>query len=76
MESFLICENSKCRMVFDLRENGRTLPRSKTIVNECPECGSQWSRTCPFCRKPLEVAWRGGLPHCLSCHQKLHAKAA
>ena len=71
MESFLICENSKCRMVFDPRENGRALPRSKTIVNECPECGSPWSGTCPFCRKPLEVAWRGGLPHCLSCRQKL-----
>jgi len=58
MESFLVCENSRCHMVFDLGENGRVSLRSKTIVNECPECGNPWSRTSPFCSKPLEVTWR------------------
>ena len=76
MESFLVSENPRCRMVLDLRENGRTLHRAEIMVNECAECGNQWSRSCPFCSKPLEVAWRGGLPHCLSCRQKLQAKAA
>jgi hypothetical protein len=76
MESFLICENPTCHMVLDLRENGQVFPRSELIVNECPECGSPWSSACPFCSKLLEVDWRGGLPHCLSCRQKLQAKAA
>jgi len=63
-------------MILDLRENGRVLLPAEIIVNECPECGGRWSRTCPFCSKPLEVTWRAGLPHCLSCRQKLQAKAA
>jgi hypothetical protein len=76
MLSFLICENPTCHMVLDLRENGHVLPRSEIIVDECPECGSSWSHQCPFCSKPLEVAWRNDLPHCLKCRQKLQAKAA
>jgi hypothetical protein len=76
MESFLICENPRCHMVLDLRENGNVLPRSEIVVNECPECGSRWSSICPFCSKPLEVDWRGGLPHCSSCRQKLQAEVA
>jgi hypothetical protein len=75
MESFLICENPRCRMVLDLRENGHVLPRSEIIVNECPECSSPWSSACPFCNKPLEVDWRDGRPSCSGCRQKLQAKA-
>jgi hypothetical protein len=76
MQSFLICENPSCHMVLDLRENGRVIPPSELIIGECPECGGRWSPACPFCGKPLEVAWRSGLPHCQNCHKKLHAKAA
>jgi hypothetical protein len=76
MESFLICENPRCRMVLDLRENGHVLPRSEIIVNECPECGSPWSSVCPFCNKLLEVDWRDGHPSCSGCRQKLQAEAA
>ena len=75
MESFLVCENPRCHMVLDLREDGDVLPRSEIVLNDCPECGSPWSSTCPFCSKPLEVDWCDGLPHCLSCRQKLQAKA-
>jgi hypothetical protein len=75
MGSFLICENPSCHMVLDLRENGNVLPRSE-IINACPECGSSWSNTCPFCSQPLEVAWQDSLPHCLSCRQKLRARVA
>jgi transcription elongation factor Elf1 len=76
MESFLICENPRCRMVLDLRENGHVLPRSEIVVHECPECGSPWSSTCPFCTKPLEVDWPDGLPHCSDCRQKFQAEVA
>jgi predicted amidophosphoribosyltransferase len=76
MESYLVCQNPKCHMVLDLREFRHVSDRSGIITNECPECGSQWSPTCPFCGKPLDVALRGGLPHCSSCRQKLQARAA
>jgi transcription elongation factor Elf1 len=76
MASYLVCENPKCHMVLDLRGVGRVSDRSAMIVNKCPECGSQWSPTCPFCGKPLDVALRGGLPRCSNCRQKLQARAA
>jgi hypothetical protein len=76
MQSFLVCENSRCRMVLDLRENGRVMRRWELIIDECPECGGRWSSNCPFCGKSLEVVWRAELPHCSRCHQKLHAEAA
>ena len=31
MNLFLICQNSACRIVLDLRENGRDLPCAKTL---------------------------------------------
>ena len=76
MQSFLICENPKCLMVLDLREDGRVMPRSELILNECPECASRWSSACPFCGKPLEVTWRARFPHCLNCRKKLQPKAS
>ena len=75
MQSFLICENPKCLMVLDLREDGRVMPRSELILNECPECGSRWSSACPFCGKPLEVTWRAKFPHCSGCRKKLQPEA-
>ena len=76
MESFLICENPGCRMVLDLRENGRVLQRSELILGECPECKSRWSSICPFCRLPLEITWHLGLPQCFSCYRKLAPKTS
>jgi hypothetical protein len=75
MNLFLICQNPACRMVLDLRENGRDLPCAKTLFAQCPECGNQLSCQCQFCGESLEVEWRAGLPHCLKCHQKLRAEA-
>jgi predicted RNA-binding Zn-ribbon protein involved in translation (DUF1610 family) len=75
METFLICENPKCRFVLDLGEKGRVASRRRAVLNDCPECGHQWSRTCPFCSHPLGVAWPNELPSCSSCHQKLKAEA-
>jgi hypothetical protein len=74
MENFLICENSKCRFVVDLREGGSVLSRSQIVLNECPECGQPWSTVCPFCSQALDVGLLGGLPHCSHCHRKLHAE--
>jgi DNA-directed RNA polymerase subunit RPC12/RpoP len=62
-------------MVLDLREDGRVMPRSELILNECPECGSRWSSACPFCGKTLEVTWRSKFAHCLNCGKKVQPKA-
>jgi hypothetical protein len=75
MEHFLICANPCCRFVLDLQETARPLRRPAAFLNECPECGSQWSANCPFCVQPLRMVWRGHLPHCGHCHHKLHAEA-
>ena len=74
MESFLICENPQCHMILDLRKSGGVLLRWATTISACPECGSRWSRKCPFCSESLEVAWQAGLPHCSSCHERLRAR--
>jgi hypothetical protein len=76
MEHFLICENPTCRFVVDLRIGGRAPANQPFILSQCPECGSNWSSTCPFSGRPLVVHWSAGLPHCACCSQKLLAKAA
>lgn len=76
MESFLICTNPKCRYLVDLQESGQPLERSKLILDECPECGHQWSSACPFCRQPLTTKLRN-IPHrCSRCGQALLAETA
>jgi transcription elongation factor Elf1 len=72
--SFLICVNPACRTVIDLRSNGSVMRRSELALDECPDCGSQWSSDCPFCGQPLEIQWRASLPHCLNCTERLQAK--
>jgi ribosomal protein L37AE/L43A len=76
MESFLICTNPKCRYLVNLRDGAQVLERSKLILDECPECGSQWSSHCPFCDKPLEVMLHENLPHCSHCGCSLQAEAS
>jgi transcription elongation factor Elf1 len=76
MESFLICQNPKCRFLVDLRENGAVLPRSKLILRECPECGHLWSSHCPFCHRSLRIAWRKKLAHCSHCGKPMRSEAA
>lgn len=76
MEHYLICGNPSCRLVLDLNGSGKSLRRSQIHLNECPECGSVWSATCPFCVQPLSVIFRGHRAHCGHCHRKFYAKAA
>jgi hypothetical protein len=76
MEHFLICGNPACRFVLDLQEVRKPLRRSEWLLKECPECGSQWSATCPFCTEPLSVIWRGHHALCARCHRQFHAPAA
>ena len=71
MESFLICSNSKCRYLINLREGVQVLERSKLVLDECPECGHPWSSYCPFCARPLEATARGDLYFCLNCKENL-----
>ncbi len=76
MERFLICGNPSCRLVLDLQEVRKPLRRSEWLLNDCPECGSQWSATCPFCMQPLSVMWRGHHALCARCQRQFHASAA
>ena len=76
MEYFLICSNACCRFLLDLQEVRKPLRRTETFLKECPECGSQWSATCPFCTQPLSIIWHGHRAHCAQCHRRFHAPAA
>lgn len=74
MESFLICTNPKCRKIISLLEGTQVLRSSKLVLDECPECGHQWSSYCPFCDKPLEVMLLENLPQCSHCGRTLKAE--
>jgi hypothetical protein len=74
MEHFLICGNPSCRFVLDLQEVRKPLPG--LLLNECPECGSQWSATCPFCAQPLSIIWHGHRAHCAQCNRRFHTPVA
>jgi hypothetical protein len=71
MDSHLICTNPVCRFILDRRINGESLDGVGEIVKQCPECGSDWSSACPFCKRPLGVAFVNELPHSGCCGQKL-----
>jgi transcription elongation factor Elf1 len=76
MEHFLICSNATCRFVVDLQQARKPLRRSGSLLNQCPECGSEWLASCPSCTKPLSVSWQGHRAHCAQCHRRFHAPAA
>jgi len=76
MEHFLICGNPFCRFVLDLQEVRKPLRRAQLLLKECPECGAQWSTTCPFCAEPLSVMWHGHHALCAHCHRQFHTPAA
>jgi hypothetical protein len=76
MEHFLVCGNPSCRFVLDLTEVRNPQRVAETLFRECPECGSQWSFTCPFCAEPLSVMWHGHHPFCGHCHRQFHTPAA
>jgi tRNA(Ile2) C34 agmatinyltransferase TiaS len=74
MEYFLICSNPKCRYLINLREGAQVLERSKLVLDECPECGHQWSSVCPFCGHSLQTDLRE-IPHrCARCARALVAE--
>jgi hypothetical protein len=75
MQCFLICTNSKCRFIVNLREGGQVLERSKILVDECPECGHSWSSYCPFCGRPLEAIRRRNISRCSHCLKELEPDA-
>ena len=76
MDHFLICENSRCRLVVDTLIEGKTPGNGRFVLEKCPECGSAWSANCPFSGRPLVVQWLNALPHCLCCNRRLAATAA
>jgi hypothetical protein len=76
MENYLLCSNPSCRFVLDLQELPKSSRPPVGFLEECPECGSQWASTCPFCLQPLSIVWHGHVAHCAGCHRKFHAQAA
>jgi primosomal protein N' len=76
MEHFLICTNASCRFVLDLQQARKPLRRSQPLLNQCPECQSEWSARCPFCDETLNIVWRGHHAQCAKCRRQFHAPAA
>ena len=76
MEHFLICSNATCRFIVDLQQARKPLRRSGSLLNQCPECGSEWLAGCPSSAKPLSVTWQGHHAHCAQCQRRFHAPAA
>jgi hypothetical protein len=74
MDSHFICSNPGCRFILDRRVNGASLDGVRKIVNQCPECGSDWVSACPFCERTLTVEFIKGLPHSRCCGRKLRAE--
>jgi DNA-directed RNA polymerase subunit RPC12/RpoP len=74
MPRYLICNNPRCRFVLDLQISGKALRRSRVPLSECPECGSGWSTSCPFCAQPLNLAWHDQRPHCAHCSRRFLAE--
>jgi predicted amidophosphoribosyltransferase len=75
MEYYLICTNTRCRLLVNLREGPRMLRRSQLVIEECPKCGHPWSSSCPSCGRPLEVIQAGYLSLCLYCGGELRPDA-
>jgi hypothetical protein len=75
MERFLVCDNSKCRFILDNRINGRGSDRSQFMLKHCPECGGNWSSSCPSCSREIALKFVGGLPHFTCCDGTAQAKA-
>ncbi len=75
MERFLVCSNAKCRFVLDRRINGKSLDGAHLILKKCPDCGGEWSSTCPSCAQPLAMKLVAGLPQFACCERKPKAAA-
>jgi len=76
MERFLICNDPKCQFVLDRRIDGKSLVGAHLILKKCPECGGNWSSTCPACAQPLAIKLVAGLPQSACCDRKANARAA
>jgi predicted amidophosphoribosyltransferase len=72
MSSFMICTNASCRFLLDRRLNGRSMDGVRKIVKTCPDCGGDWSSTCPGCGQALAVKITNGLPHSVCCEHRAH----
>jgi hypothetical protein len=75
MNHFLVCENPGCRFILDRRVNGESLDGVRKTLKGCPECGSDWSSSCPFCDQPLSVSFIDGVPGSACCGHNLRAEA-
>ena len=68
---FLICANSRCRFLIDLRQRSNQAIGSEVGPSACPECSGKWSCHCPFCAQQLKVVWQGDSPYCSQCIRPL-----
>lgn len=76
MHDYLLCANPSCRLIIDLAGCRQPIRLEEIGLEDCPECNSGWSSTCPFCAQRVDVVWHGHHAHCASCHRRFYAKAA
>ena len=78
MERFLVCNNPKCHFVLDRHIDGKPSYGAQLILKKCPDCGGDWSATCPACEHPLAVKLVGGLLRSVCCERSraTNARAA
>jgi predicted amidophosphoribosyltransferase len=74
MNHFLVCKNPACRFVLDRRIDGKSFD-SLQLLKKCPDCGGDWSSSCPRCGQALAMKMVDGLPYASCCGQKLRARA-
>ena len=71
MEKMLLCSNSQCRFLLDLRGAGPGIAHTHLVLDGCPECGDAWPSRCPSCSGTLSVTWSGHHAHCAACGSPL-----
>lgn len=76
MPDYLLCANPSCRLIIDLEGCRKPIRLSEIGIDNCPECSSAWSSTCPFCAHRIDVVWHGHHAHCANCHRRFYARAA
>lgn len=75
MNHFILCNNSACGFVLDVRIDGSPFPRNWFLPVSCPLCGSHWSMNKLVSVRALSRSHRAKLPFCPCCHRLSRTKS-
>ena len=75
MNHFLLCNNSTCGFLLDVRIDGSPFPSNWLLLHHCPECGSDWSSNKLVSSRALTPSRRAKVPFCPCCQRSWRAKA-